>query len=62
MDSREIKKLIKPLVKECIKEMLLEEGLLSSLISEVNKGNKSLFSESTRRTPEFVAPTKIPSI
>ena len=59
MDSREIKKLIKPLVKECIKEMLLEEGLLSSLISEVNKGNKSLFSESTRRTPEFAAPTRI---
>jgi hypothetical protein len=56
MDKKEIKKLIKPLVKECIREMLLEEGLLSSLISEVNKGNKQIFSESSRREPAFVSP------
>ena len=56
MDKKEMKKLIKPLVKECIKEMLLEEGLLSSLISEVNKGNKQIFSESSRREPAFVSP------
>ena len=56
MDKKEMKKLIKPLVKECIKEMLLEEGLLSSLISEVNKGNKAVFSESTRNAPSFPAP------
>lgn len=61
MDKKEMKKLIKPLVKECIKEMLLEEGLLSSLISEVNKGNKEVFSESTRSTPTFQAPKSVSS-
>ena len=56
MDSKEMKKLIKPLVKQCLQEMLLEEGLLSNLISEVNKGNKQSFSESARREPVFTAP------
>lgn len=55
MDKKEMKKVLKPLVKECLKEMLLEEGLLSSLISEVNKGNREVFSESTRNTPAFAA-------
>ena len=49
---------MKPLVKECLQEMLLEEGLLSSLINEVNKGNKQIFSESTRRDPEITSPKK----
>ena len=40
MTKSEMKKIMKPLVKECLQEMLLEEGLLSNLISEVNKGNK----------------------
>jgi hypothetical protein len=52
MTKSEMKKLMKPLVKECLQEMLLEEGLLSSLINEVNKGNKQIYSESTRRDPE----------
>lgn len=56
MDTKEMKKLIKPLVKQCLQEMLLEEGLLSNLISEVNKGNKQVFSESSRTEPAFVAP------
>jgi hypothetical protein len=51
MTKSEMKKIMKPLVKECLQEMLLEEGLLSNLISEVNKGNKATFSESSRRDP-----------
>ena len=51
---------MKPLVKECLQEMLLEEGLLSSLINEVNKGNKHIYSESTRRDPETTSPKKQP--
>lgn len=51
---------MKPLVKECLQEMLLEEGLLSSLINEVNKGNKQIYSESTRRDPEITPPKKQP--
>lgn len=58
MDKKEMKKLMKPLVKECLKEMLLEEGLLANLISEVNKGNRQIFSESSRREPAFASPPK----
>ena len=54
MTKSEMKKIMKPLVKECLQEMLLEEGLLSNLIEQVNKGNKQIFSESTRREPAFV--------
>jgi len=60
MTKSEMKKIMKPLVKECLQEMLLEEGLLSSLINEVNKGNKQIFSESTRRDPEVTSPKKQP--
>lgn len=59
MTKSDMKKIMKPLVKECLKEMLLEEGLLSSLISEVNKGNKQVFSESARRNPEPVPERKV---
>lgn len=58
MTKSDMKKIMKPLVKECLQEMLLEEGLLSSLINEVNKGNKQIFSESSRREPEFVSPKR----
>ena len=58
MTKSEMKKIMKPLVKECLQEMLLEEGLLSSLINEVNKGNKQIYSESTRRDPEIASPKK----
>ena len=58
MTKSEMKKLMKPLVKECLQEMLLEEGLLSSLINEVNKGNKHIYSESTRRDPEITSVKK----
>ena len=60
MTKSEMKKIMKPLVKECLQEMLLEEGLLSSLINEVNKGNKQIFSESTRRDPEVTSPKRQP--
>jgi len=56
MTKSEMKKIMKPLVKECLQEMLLEEGLLSNLISEVNKGNKTTFSESSRRDPTPLRP------
>jgi len=56
MTKSEMKKIMKPLVKECLQEMLLEEGLLSNLISEVNKGNKTTFSESSRRDPAPLRP------
>lgn len=59
MTKNDMKKLMKPLVKECLQEMLLEEGLLSSLISEVNKGNKQVFSESARRSPEPAPEKKV---
>lgn len=59
MTKSEMKKFMKPLVKECLQEMLLEEGLLSNLISEVNKGNKQIFSESVKREPEQVSQKKI---
>jgi len=59
MTKSEMKKIMKPLVKECLQEMLLEEGLLSNLIEQVNKGNKQVFSESSRREPD-PAPTKKP--
>ena len=55
MTKSEMKKLMKPLVKECLQEMLLEEGLLSNLISEVNKGNKQSLSEPARRESVFAA-------
>lgn len=42
MTKSELKKIIKPMVKECLKDMLLEEGLLSNLIGEVLKGQKSV--------------------
>ena len=58
MTKSEMKKIMKPLVKECLQEMLLEEGLLSSLINEVNKGNKQIFSESSRREPDPVSVKK----
>ena len=58
MTKSEMKKIMKPLVKECLQEMLLEEGLLSNLINEVNKGNKQIYSESTRRDPEITSPKK----
>ncbi len=45
MTKVEMKKLIKPLVKQCLQEMLLEEGLLSNLVSEVMKGQKSVIVE-----------------
>jgi len=58
MTKSDMKKIMKPLVKECLQEMLLEEGLLSNLIEQVNKGNKQIFSESTRRQPEPVIQRK----
>ena len=58
MTKNEMKKIMKPLVKECLQEMLLEEGLLSNLISEVNKGNKQSFSESSRRDPDPISTKK----
>lgn len=33
----QLKNLFKPIIKECVKELILEEGVLSSLISEVQK-------------------------
>jgi hypothetical protein len=36
----QLKNLFKPIIKECVKELILEEGVLSSLISEVQKTNK----------------------
>ena len=35
----QLKNLFKPIIKECVKELILEEGVLSSLISEVQKTN-----------------------
>ena len=39
--KEQLKNLFKPIIKECVKELILEEGVLSSLISEVQKTNKS---------------------
>lgn len=38
MKKSDLKKAIKPLVKECINEILIEEGLLASIVTEVNRG------------------------
>jgi hypothetical protein len=38
--KEQLKSLFKPLIKECVKELILEEGVLSSLISEVQKSNR----------------------
>ena len=38
MKRSELKKMIKPLVKECVQEVLLKAGLLSNIVSEVDKG------------------------
>ena len=35
----QLKTLFKPIIKECVKELILEQGILSSLISEINKAN-----------------------
>jgi len=39
--KEQLKNLFKPIIKECVKELILEEGVLSSLISEVQKTNKN---------------------
>lgn len=39
--KEQLKNLFKPIIKECVKELILEEGVLSSLISEVQRSNKS---------------------
>lgn len=36
----QLKILFKPIIKECIKELILEEGVLSTMISEINKASK----------------------
>ena len=41
-NQQDLKKILKPLVKQCIREVLFEEGVLSTLISEVVKGTKSV--------------------
>ena len=38
MNKSELKKLLKPLIKECIKEVIFEDGVLSGIVSEVNRG------------------------
>lgn len=35
----QLKTLFKPIIKECIKELILEQGVLSTMISEINKAN-----------------------
>jgi hypothetical protein len=32
----QLKNLLKPIIKECVKELILEQGVLSSMISEIN--------------------------
>jgi hypothetical protein len=41
MNKSELKKLLKPLIKECIKEVIFEDGVLSGIVSEVNRGLKA---------------------
>ena len=36
----QLKNLFKPIIKECVKELMLEDGVLSSMISEVQKASK----------------------
>lgn len=38
MNKAELKQLLKPLIKECIKEVIFEDGVLSGIVSEVNRG------------------------
>ena len=35
----QLKTLFKPIIKECIKELILEQGVLSTMISEINRAN-----------------------
>ena len=42
MKKSELKTILKPLVKECIKEVMFEDGVLSSIISEVARGMKTI--------------------
>ena len=35
----QLKTLFKPIIKECIKELILEQGVLSSMIAEINNAN-----------------------
>ena len=35
----QLKTLFKPIIKECIKELILEQGVLSTMIAEINKAN-----------------------
>jgi hypothetical protein len=38
MNKKQLKEIMRPLVKELMMEALIQEGLLSNIVSEVNKG------------------------
>ena len=60
MKKSELKALLKPLIKECIRESILEEGILSSMISEVNRGLRAAPVLEQRKRPapaELVTPS-----
>ena len=52
----QLKALFKPIIKECIRDLLLEEGVLSTMISEINKANRSpsavLVDQKSANTPK----------
>lgn len=60
----QLKNLFKPIIKECVKELILEEGILSSLISEVQKTsfkqeNKQQITESDFKQESIARKNKI---
>jgi hypothetical protein len=55
----QLKTLFKPLIKECIKELILEEGVLSSMISEVNKVKFPSVTTTTEAVMQQVSKPKV---
>lgn len=52
----QLKALFKPIIKECIRDLLLEEGVLSTMISEVNKANRNPSAVLTDQKPTASVP------
>jgi len=57
-DTKMLKQALKPVVKELIYECLITEGILSSVVTEVMKGDKTAPIIETKQQPQAKQPTK----